>query len=197
VQRSSTGFSGTSCPWRGRGVRGPRRDRVRRFLILGVLAAGLASAGCGQGDTKTRDAKATYVARADAICTVEQAKRERLESRVADLAPITANETHEVAGLLRREADSRRTEVRRLRVLGPVPADPRTVASLLSFLGDEIAHLEGWARAYDMRNEQAIRAFQIRIAEDSEKAAAVARHYGFKVCGSPGNGNPGNLTRFR
>ena len=42
-----------------------------------------------------------------------------------------------------------------------------------------------------------IRRLQARIAEDSAKASAIAQHYGFQVCGKPGNGNTGNLTRFR
>jgi hypothetical protein len=173
---------------------------VSRVAVACAAIAGVAIAGCGGGgaDSTTATAgKAEYIARADAICRTEQAKRERLEGRVADLGAITAGETHEVALLLRRAADDLTVEIMRLRALRPPAADIRTPASLLSFLSDQVAHLDGWARAYDEGNEGEIRAFQIRIAEDSEKAAAVAQHYGFKVCGGSGSGNTGNLTRFR
>ena len=175
------------------------RHPVGLKVIL-VVAISLAIAGCGGGGGKTgtiQQAKATYIAKADAICGPVQARREELEGRVADLGPITAGETREVARLLRRAADDLRGEVRRLRALSPPASDPRTPASLLSFLEDEIAHLEAWARAYDDRNEAGIQRFQAEIADDSAKASAVAGHYGFQVCGNPGNGNPGNLTRFR
>ncbi len=102
-----------------------------------------------------------------------------------------------MAQLLRRAGDELTIEVGRLRGLRPPAADTRTPASLLSILDDQIVHLHGWANAYDKRNTAGIRGFQARIAEDSAKAAAIAQHYGFQVCGSPGTGNPGNLTRFR
>ena len=88
-------------------------------------------------------------------------------------------------------------EVRRLRALPPPAGDTRTPGSLLSFLDDQVTHLSGWANAYDHRNAIEIRGFQARIADDTAKASAIAKHYGFQVCGSPGNGNTGNLTGFR
>jgi hypothetical protein len=138
--------------------------------------------------------KAAYIAKADAICDVEQAKRARFEGKVADLAPITAGETREVARLLRRAADALRTEVGRLRELHPPAGDAHTPDSVLSILGDQITHLDGWADAYDDRNEKRIRAFQIMIAEDTDKASALAQHYGFSVCGSSDSGTLGSPT---
>jgi hypothetical protein len=177
------------------------RDRTKTRavrLIAPLVLIGLSIAGCGGGG-KTNEgsqAKAAYIARADRICETEQAKRERLERRVGDLAPITPDETHVVAQLLRKAGDELTIEVGRLRALS-APVDPGTPASLLSILNDQTVHLQGWANAYDHRNAAGIRGFQVRIAEDSAKAAAIARHYGFQVCGDPGNGNPGNPTRFR
>jgi hypothetical protein len=136
--------------------------------------------------------RAAYIAKADAICETEQTKRARFEGQVADLAPITAGETREVAELLRRAADALRTEVGRLRELHPPAGDVRTPASMLSILGDQITHLEGWADAYDGQNANRIRAFQVLIAEDTDKANALAQHYGFTVCGGSGSGNSGS-----
>jgi hypothetical protein len=136
--------------------------------------------------------KAAYIAKADAICGTAQARRARFEGQVADLAPITAGETREVAELLRRAAGALRTEVGRLRELHPPAGDARTPASVLSILGDQITHLDGWADAYDGRNENRIRAFQVLIAEDTEKANALSQHYGFRVCGSSGSGDFGS-----
>jgi hypothetical protein len=169
-------------------------------LAPAAVIALLAIAGCGGGGgitTTQEQAKMAYIARADAICEKQQAKRERLETRVSDLAPITPGETHEVAVLLRRAADAMGMEVRNLRSLHPPSGDVRTPQSLLSILTDQIHDLRGFARAYDGRDARAIRAFQARIAADSAKAGALAEHYGFQVCGTPGNGNPGNLTRIR
>ena len=112
---------------------------------------------------------------------------------MAELAPITANETQEVAPLLRRAAQDRRVEVRRLRALHP-PAADSTPTSLLSLLADLSADLDGWAAAYESRNALRIRTLQARIAVDSAKAGAIAGHYGFQACGDPGSGNTGNLT---
>jgi hypothetical protein len=172
---------------------------VSRLAPAAVIAV-LAVAGCGGGDDDTKTearAKVTYIARADAICETQQAKRERLETRVGDLAPITPDETREVATLLRRAAVALEREVRNLRALHPPSGDSRTPDSLLSILADQIHDLRGFAAAYDSRDAGAIRAFQARIAADSAKASALAEHFGFQVCGNPGNGNTGNLTRFR
>jgi hypothetical protein len=160
----------------------------------------LAIAGCGgDGDRTNARAreKAAYIARADRICERQQAKREDLEGRVDDLAPITRGETREVAALLRRAAGALGSEVRSLRELNPPAGDSRTPASLVSILADQIRDLRGFAAAYDSRDAAEIRGFQARIADDSAKASALAEHYGFQVCGSPGDGNTGNLTRFR
>jgi hypothetical protein len=159
----------------------------------------LAIAGCGgDGDRTNAQAreKAEYIARADRICEKQQAKRERLENRVDGLAPITPAETHEVAVLLRRAAAALETEVRNLRALPPPGDEAPTPESVLSILTDQTDDLRGFATAYDSRDSGAIRAFQARIADDSAKASALARRYGFQVCGSPGNGNTGNLTRI-
>jgi hypothetical protein len=170
--------------------------RIASTVVISVLAI----AGCGGagGDTNAQvRTKAAYVAHADAICEEQQAKRERFEARVAGLAPITAGETHEVAVLLRRAAGALGSEVRNLRALHPPSGDVRTPESVISILADQIQDLRGFAAAYERRDAGAIRTFQARIADDSAKAGDLARHYGFQVCGSPGNGNTGNLTRFR
>src|SRR3954452_5933261 len=172
---------------------------VSRLASAAVIAA-LAVVGCGGGgdDTKTQArAKIAYIARADAICEKQQAKREGFEDRVAGLAPITAGETHEVAVLLRRAAGALETEVRNLRALHPPSGDAGTRESVLSILNDQTHDLRGFATAYDSRDSGAIRGFQARIADDSAKASALAEHYGFQVCGNPGSGNTGNLTRIR
>jgi hypothetical protein len=169
-------------------------------LAPAALIAVLAIAGCGGSGGKTEAqarAKMAYVARADLICEKQQAQRERLEGRASGRAPITPGETHEVAVLLRRAADVLEKEVRNLRALDPPNGDVRAPQSLLSILADQIHDLRGFAAAYDSRDASAIRTFQARIADDSAKASALAAHYGFQVCGNPGNGNPGNLTRFR
>jgi hypothetical protein len=52
----------------------------------------LAIAGCGSDGGKSdavEPAKMAYVAQADGICERQQAKREELEGRVGDLAPMT------------------------------------------------------------------------------------------------------------
>jgi hypothetical protein len=169
---------------------------VSRFAPA-ILIAVLAIAGCGGsgGDTKAREpAKMAYVARADAICERQQAKRERFEDRVGGLAPITAAETDQVAVLLRRAAVALGSEIRNLRALHPPIGDSRTPESLLSILADQIHDLRDFAAAYDSRDAAAIRTLQVRIAADSAKASALAEHYGFQVCGNPGSGNRGNLT---
>jgi hypothetical protein len=181
-------------------IRSPikERDRTKNFvgglLATVLLVAGVTITGCGGGETSAEGpSKADYIAKADAICTAEQSEREELEGRVAELAPITADETQEVAALLHRAAEDRRVEVRRLRALHP-PAPDATPASLLSLLSDLSADLDRWAAAYEGRNATRIRSFQARIAVESARASAIAGHYGFRVCGNPGSGNTGNLT---
>jgi hypothetical protein len=166
----------------------------------------LAIAGCGGGGTKTitqiqtqrgaePSTKADYIARADAICKAEEAKRAELEQQVADLAPITSGETGQVAALLRQQADNQRAEVKGLLALRSPNPDTADLASLLSILSAEITDLDDWADAYDRRNAEEIRSAQARVAEHNAEASALARRYGFKVCGGPGI--TGNLTRFR
>jgi hypothetical protein len=172
---------------------------MRRFASA-VLIAVLTITGCGGAGGTTKEQareKAAYVVRADAICEKQRAKREHLEGRVSGLAPITPGETREVAVLLRRAADALGREVRNLRALSPPSGDAQTPRSLFSILAVQIQDLRGFAAAYDSRDRGAIRTFQARIADDSAKASDLAEHYGFQICGTPGSGNTGNLTRFR
>jgi hypothetical protein len=179
---------------------------VARFVPAVVAIAVLAIAGCGGGGTKTVTqirtqtsaeplTKAEYIARADAVCKAQEAKRAELEQQVAELTPITSGETGEVAALLRQQADNQMAEVKGLLALRPPGADAANLSSLLSILSAEITDLDDWADAYDRRNVREIRSLQIRVAEHGAKASALAGEYGFKVCGGPGN--TGNLTRFR
>jgi hypothetical protein len=181
---------------------------VARLVPALAVVATLAIAGCGGGGTKTFTqvrtqtspeplTKAEYIAHADAICKTEGAKRAELEQQVAELAPITSGETREVAALLRQQADNQMAEVKGLLALQPPSADAASLASLLSILSAQITDLDDWADAYDQRNAKEIRSLQIRIAEHNAEASALAHRYGFKVCGGPGNGITGNLTRFR
>lgn len=159
----------------------------------------LVFAGCGGSGGALKEqaqAKKAYVTRADAICETQEAERARLEQRVDGLAPITGAETHKVAVLLRRAADALAEEGQKLGALHP-PSGVQPPDSFLSILDDQINDLRGFAAAYESRDLGAIRTVQARIADDSAKASALAEHYGFQVCGDPGNGNPGNLTRFR
>jgi hypothetical protein len=114
---------------------------------------------------------------------------------VAELAPITSGETGEVAALLRKQADNQRAEVKELLALRPPGAEAADLASLLSILSAEITDLDDWADAYDRGNAKEIRSSQARVATHNAEASALARGYGFKVCGGPGI--TGNLTRFR
>jgi hypothetical protein len=181
---------------------------VARLVGAIAVVAGLAIAGCGGGGTKTGTqvgtqtsaeplTKAEYIAQADAICKTEEAKREKLEQQVAELAPITSGETRKVAALLHQQADNQMAEVKGLLALQHPSADAASLASLLSILSAQITDLEDWADAYDQRNAKQIRSSQLRVAEHNAEASALARRYGFKVCGGPGNGITGNLTRFR
>jgi hypothetical protein len=179
---------------------------VARLVPAVAVIAVLATAGCGGGGTKTVTVfrtqpgaeavtKAGYIARADAICKAEEAKRAELEQQVADLAPITSEETGEVAALLRQQADNQMAEIKGLLALQHPSADAASLASLLSILSAEVTDLDDWADAYDRRNAKEIRSSQARVAEHNAEASALARRYGFKVCGGPGI--TGNLTRFR
>jgi hypothetical protein len=193
--QAQRGLGGSPTP-------GPGARLMPSVAVIAVLAI----AGCGGGGTKTVTqigtqtsaeplTKAEYIARADAICKVEEAKRAELEQQVAELAPITSGETRVVAALLRKQADNQRAEVKELTALGPPAADAADLASLLSILGAEITDLDDWADAYDRRNAKEIRSSQARVAAHNAEASSLARGYGFKVCGGPGI--TGNLTRFR
>jgi hypothetical protein len=179
---------------------------VARLVPAAAVIAFLAIAGCG-GGTKTVTVfrtqpgaesltKGEYIAKADALCKTEEAKREELEHQVAELAPITSGETREVAALLHQQADNQMAEVKGLLALRAPSADAARLASLLSILSAQTSDLDDWADAYDQRNAKEIRSLQIRVAEHNAEASALARRYGFKVCGEP-RGITGNLTRFR
>jgi NTP pyrophosphatase (non-canonical NTP hydrolase) len=158
---------------------------VRWAQIICLAGAALwIATGCGGGDTSTESlTKADYIAQADAICKSERAKRDELESQVNDLAPITSQDTGEVADLLRQSSENLKGEIRQLRALHPPPADAGTLDSMLSTLGAEVAETDRWADAYDNQDEREIRLLQVRIADLTARASGIAQRYGFKACG--------------
>ena len=130
------------------------------------------------------ESKADFIALGDVICKNHQSRTEDLESQTIDLGRINSKaKAHQVAGLLRQQADNLAAEAHELEALQPPPGDTEKVGSILSLIRAKEALLDRWAAAYDALNTAEIRALQIRIGVATARLRDGARAYGFKVCG--------------
>ncbi len=155
-------------------------------MPLSLLVA-IAMAGCGGGSTESTtqvQTKADFVSLADAICRNHESRTKDLESQTVDLGSIDSKEkAHQVAALLRQQADNLTAEAQELQSRKPPPADAGTVGSILGQLRAKVNLLGEWAKAYDDLDTARIRALQKRIGEATANARRAARAYGFEVCG--------------
>jgi DNA repair ATPase RecN len=130
------------------------------------------------------ESKADFIALGDVICKNHQSRTEDLESQTIDLGRIDSKaKAHQVAGLLRQQADNLAAEAHELGALQPPPGDAERVGSILSLVRAKEALLDRWAKAYDALNTAEIRALQIRIGVATARLRDGARAYGFKGCG--------------
>ena len=160
--------------------------------LFGTLVAALVLAGCGgdgsseEGISDKQPTKKQYLARGDAICADAQADLARLQPKIDQARAASGDEQIELATDIWRDQieilDSFSTEIK---ALGAPAGDEDRVREFTRSLdeGEEqgreiLDHVEdGEEPPQDLVNDYAQAAY---------RGNALARAYGFKVCGKEG-----------
>ena len=162
---------------------------------IGTLVAALVLAGCGGGDggsaaedgvADKQPTKKQYLARGDAICADAQAELARLQPKIEKARAASGDEQAELAEEIWREQleilDGFSSEIK---ALGAPAGDEARIEEFVRSLdegeqkGREIlSHVEdGEEPPQDLVND---------YAQTAYRGNALARAYGFKVCGKEG-----------
>lgn len=165
---------------------------MRGLALFAVIALLVAGCGGGSAETTTRDEtqlnqpspKSDYLSLADAICRNHRSRQTDLEDQAAELGPISSPaKAHQIADLLRKEADNRMAEVRELDALQPPPAEAVVVGPILSGIRAEGRLIKIWADTYDDLDLERTRRLQIRLGVITAETERRAQAFGFSVCG--------------
>jgi hypothetical protein len=150
---------------------------VRALAALVLLAAVLAG-GCGTSAGRPVT-KAQFISQADAICAAGNAQMRPLRGRLRNLDEGSVQ-------AIREAVDIQQSGAKRMRALGEPPGDSRTLHVMLAFY--ERADQAGLALANALeRRDTQHEAQDIRANNEAHThAQALARSYGFRVCGFGG-----------
>lgn len=159
-----------------------------RWLILPIVLAGsLALAGCGgssattstSGSTgaKTND-RATYIAKADALCKSANARQEALRKRSLGLAvtklPPVLKQQAGIAGSL--SADLGR--------LTPPTGDAATVGRFVKSVSQLAVYSRAVANSIAANHSFAARALAGKLTVARQQEKLLGQGYGYKTCAS-------------
>jgi hypothetical protein len=164
-------------------------------MCKGLLAAlVLLAAACGGGDDSAstspesevsdkRPAKRAYLARGDAICADAQANLARLQPKIEKARAASGDEQIELAAEIWREQirilDSFSSE---LKALGTPPGDEARIREFVRSL-DEGERLGREITSHIEDGEEPPQPLMNDYAQAAYRGNALARAYGFKVCG--------------
>jgi hypothetical protein len=155
------------------------------------LVAALVLAGCGgDGDSSAEEgisdhhpSKKQYLARGDAICADAQAEVARLQPKIDKARAASRDEQVELAEEIWREQiailDSFSSEIK---ALGAPPGDEERVREFVRSL-DEGERLGRDILGHVEDGEEPPRELVEDYAQSAYRGNALARAYGFKVCG--------------
>jgi hypothetical protein len=162
---------------------------MRRVVPLG---AALVLAGCGGGDggssaedaiADKQPAKKQYIARGDAICADAQAELARLQQKIDEARAASGDEQVELAEEIWLEQirilDSFSSEIK---ALGAPPGDEERVREFVRSL-DEGERLGRDILGHVEDGEEPPQELVNNYAQSAYRGNALARAYGFKVCG--------------
>jgi hypothetical protein len=158
-----------------------------------MLLAGLVLAGCGGGDNEpasseegiadNQPAKQDYLARGDAICADAQAELARLQPKLQQAQQASGDRRLELAEEIWREQirilDSFSSQIK---ALGAPAGDEARVREFIRAL-DEGERLGREITAHVEDGEEPPQQLVSDYAQAAYRGNALARAYGFKVCG--------------
>ena len=148
------------------------RVRVASLALMGALAVALGAAACGGGDDGL--SRAEYIAQADAIC-------KRSQRRLEDLGQ--ADSVNRFVQLTERAIPILRKQFRDIDALEPPEEIAAQVHEWHEVNTRGVEELEDLPQAVRVRDRARSEALLRRAARHEERAAALARRIGFKVCG--------------
>jgi len=165
---------------------------MRAVFGLAVLASvAVAAASCGGnggGTTGEALSKEDFISQADAICTKHDNEfANEIESTFPTVDPTSANTSDEdlkkFEEPLRATHDLRSRQVDELRALTPPEGFQGQWDKVLTFLDSSVEALANAADAVGDADREAMAAAFAKGQEGSDEADAIAKAYGFKVCG--------------
>jgi hypothetical protein len=172
---------------------------LRAVVRLGLVATWLAlTAGCGSSgsaSTSTPAAsaptKATFIAKADAICTTARTQLNAQQTVVnakvaAEEANDTATNRHALGDAVTQDIAIASPLLDQLRTLEPPAGDRVIIGKYLSAVAGQITLYQQFVTAVENNDAQAIQTVSQQIQQGKASAKGLAQGYGFKVCGSGG-----------
>lgn len=143
-----------------------------RATPAAVALAALVVVACGGEE---RLSKREFLRQADAICATYE--------RRLDTVPRPRT-LRDVPPFIERGLPLAKEELAKLEELRPPEGDEAEVERLLTQVKETIAELERLRDAAAARDRAAAQAAAARVEEASDRAAKLAREYGFAECGS-------------
>jgi hypothetical protein len=170
------------------------KSRLSGLLLLIVVAA-VALLGCGGGGSSSSGStgsagggeltKAELISKGDQICTETQEKTDPIKQEFEEV--FEGGETQkalvEGAEIFRKAVPLVGAEAEALRELEPPSADAATINKMLDDLEESSEPLEGMAAAVEGDEEAKLKGVEKEIEGPNRRATAIAKAYGFKVCG--------------
>jgi hypothetical protein len=152
---------------------------LRRLGIL-ALATALALGSCGE------DAKASYIEAADAICTEANEDLGSLPPPPDALNPTDPDPEllPEALPFLEADLELVRGTLARLRALELPDEDADVAREWLDVTGEQVSVIEELIDAARAKDAAAFRGAFARGDQLNREAAALARRFGFQVCGA-------------
>jgi hypothetical protein len=169
-------------------VAGVRRTRLLPLLLVAALVAGCggstAATSTGSATTATSATattgtdRATYIARADALCKTANTRQEALRARAKGLA-VT-----KLPPVLRQQASIAQTLATALGKLAPPTGDRATVGRFVRSVHELSVYSMAVANSIAANHAFAARALANKLGVARQQETLLGQGYGYKVCAS-------------
>jgi hypothetical protein len=165
-----------SSPW-CRGDDGTKRARRGAVLLLAGLIVGVCATGCGSTRAKRGFSRAQFIASADSVCRLEQAKLAFISQRARRLGHALA-----APSVIRQQVAQSQLATARLEALPRPPADVRTIDRWLTARTVAATVALDLAEAPARGDAVAVRDVNGELAKTRARARDLALRYGSRVC---------------
>lgn len=162
----------------------PKTSILLRFVLLAALLG--TAAACGGGSERL--SKQELISQGDAICTEYQAKSEEAERALPQVDPTSSSTSDEnlrkFGEVVPDLVEILRDQIGELRSLEPPEEDEDRYEVAMDALDSGADRLDEAGEAARDADRAGVRAALTAAQTKLNQADAIARDYGYKVCGS-------------